>query len=544
MQHTGKERSLSLLPILLIFPALILSLLSGCNRKPPAVATALLNKDTVSVAFYNVENLFDLHDDGTEYPEYRPGAFNWNKQTWEIKNGNIASVLAAMNPDLAGLCEVENRNTLDLLRKELEKRGAAYPYAAIADAPHRTVNCPALISRYPITGVRKFGVPGGVPNRNILEADVDLGGPALKVFVNHWPAKTHPESQRMAMAAALAGRIAALPGETVYIILGDLNADYNEWTEFRTEGLDDTKDLTGLNHVMNTVTGQGGRVSFVTKSDLCNGNVNGLHFDCWLDLPDHDRFSHSYHRLRETPDHALLPRSLLCGTALSYCDRSFTTFTWGGRLLRNGEPFGWQMEGFGREKEKYHKGEGYSDHLPIMLRLVKKPFAQATGADPAGTVAVPPGGSVEPHGFEESTEGWVPYSGSFDVVRDSLHPASGRYCLRIKGDAPVKNCTAARTVIRRSAINRSRWMRVLFDIRGSGKVEVRVRQGRGKWRYYIGENLRLSGSSRFLLMQLPAWKHAALSYTADVTSSPDLSIELRAGKDEPFCVWLDNVRVE
>ena len=45
---------------------------------------------------------------------------------------NIASVVIAMNVDMIGLCEVENRNALEGLRKELEKRGTGYPYAAIA----------------------------------------------------------------------------------------------------------------------------------------------------------------------------------------------------------------------------------------------------------------------------------------------------------------------------------------------------------------------------------------------------------------------------
>ena len=85
---------------------------AGCGRKVQVLlfAKAHFNAgDTLAIGFYNVENFFDLVDNGTEYPEYRPGAMGWNKRTWQKKVSNIASVIAAMRLDLVGLCEVENR---------------------------------------------------------------------------------------------------------------------------------------------------------------------------------------------------------------------------------------------------------------------------------------------------------------------------------------------------------------------------------------------------------------------------------------------------
>jgi endonuclease/exonuclease/phosphatase family metal-dependent hydrolase len=504
-------------------------------------SNAAMGSDTIGLGFYNVENLFGLEDNGNEYPEFRPGAFGWNKQMYDIKVGRIASVIAAMHLDVIGLSEVQDRNTLQGLQGELRKRGVDYPYSAIADEPVRPVNCPALLSRFPIVeshGFRSFSLR---PTRNLLEADLDCNGARLRVYVNHWPSKFQPESERLAAAQALAQRIAQRGPGVPYVIIGDLNSDYDEWRTFRTRGFDDTKGVTGLNNVLGTIRSDStGRFTFVTKGDLCRGG-RIFHFDPWLDVPLEKRMSMIFHGLPETPDHILLPRALLCGTTFTYCDSSFTAFNWDGRLLRGGEPFGWQMRGFGRRR--FFTGEGYSDHLPVYLRLVERP--EAPPALPPDTATAPAKAApLQRGGFEESDEGWLATGSAFTVMRDSTGAASGRYCLCVKGEAPVKNCAAAYTVIRRPALNRSRWSRVAFDIRGGGKIQLRMKSGRGKWRFYSGPRFRYYRSSRYLLSRFPSWRHVAISFLADNTASPDLIVELCAGKGEPLCVWLDNFVVE
>ncbi len=258
--------------------AVAIMAVSGCrhgklHQGPPpglpqrSVSSASTRSDTIGLGFYNVENLFGLVDNGTEYPEFRPGSSGWNKQMYEIKIGRIASVIAAMHLDVIGLSEVENRNTLQDLQQEIRKRGVEYPYCAIADGPNRSVNCPALLSMFPIATSHGFRALLPVPTRNILEADLDCNGERLCVYVNHWPAKFHPESERLAVAQAFAQRIAIRGAGIPYIIIGDLNSDYDEWRTFRTRGFDDTKGVTGLNNVLGTIRpDSAGRLSFVTKA--------------------------------------------------------------------------------------------------------------------------------------------------------------------------------------------------------------------------------------------------------------------------------------
>ncbi|MBN2188152.1 MAG: endonuclease/exonuclease/phosphatase family protein [Chitinispirillaceae bacterium] len=528
-----------------IAAAALFSAFSGCSGKKgdTGVDGRIAARDTVAIAFYNVENLFDLNYDSTEYAEYRPGALGWNKQTWEKKVYNIAAAIAALDADVIGLCEVENRNALEDLRRALDKRGAAYRYAAVAGAPGRGAARAALLSRIPIAATRTFGGKRDSADyrRDVLEADIDCGGTALKLFVNHWPSKKHPASQRVAAARALAERLKALPPETDYVVMGDLNDDYDEWRKLRTEHLDDTKGRTGINHVLKTVHDESGRfVSYVTVKEMAEAEGT-CHCDLWLELPEERRISYTYQGQGKTPDHILLPRALFDNAGWSYLQGSFSVFTWEGRLLRNGEPFRWQMRGFG--KRRFHAGEGYSDHLPIRAVFIKKHGLPAGNGAAAPSPARKAARQTGADGFEKSMEGWLAGARGFSAARDSGRRAAGSYCLRIRGAAQEKNCCAARTVLRREATNRERRENIVFDLCGSGKISVRARAGKGRWRYYNAPFFSPSGSARYLPVRYASWRHLVLPFIYDNTSSSDLTIEIRAGKAAAFCFWVDNVAV-
>src|SRR5687768_1681402 len=78
------------------------------------------------VAFWNVENLFDLEDDPTvELDEdFTPDSpKHWTAERLEKKLNNLANVISKMNdgrgPDVLGLCEVENRKVVEMLVDKL-----------------------------------------------------------------------------------------------------------------------------------------------------------------------------------------------------------------------------------------------------------------------------------------------------------------------------------------------------------------------------------------------------------------------------------------
>jgi len=73
-----------------------------------------LSEETLSIGFWNVENLFDIEND----PEKNDDEFaiggrkNNTPEIYDLKIKRAAEVLRDLNVDVIGLCEVENRKVL------------------------------------------------------------------------------------------------------------------------------------------------------------------------------------------------------------------------------------------------------------------------------------------------------------------------------------------------------------------------------------------------------------------------------------------------
>ncbi|MDB4144903.1 endonuclease/exonuclease/phosphatase family protein, partial [Flavobacteriaceae bacterium] len=87
-----------------------------------------------TIAFYNVENLFDTLDDPKTFDDDRTpnGRDKWTEDIYLKKSKNIARVISEIgkdivgtSPSIIGLCEVENKKVLiDLINnKELKNQG-------------------------------------------------------------------------------------------------------------------------------------------------------------------------------------------------------------------------------------------------------------------------------------------------------------------------------------------------------------------------------------------------------------------------------------
>ncbi len=97
--------------IYIIFILLAISNLTCAQQK----------KDTLYVAHWNLENLFDTIDDPkTEDEEFLPsGSKEWNAERLDKKLYNLSRVIRSMNddngPDILGVCEVEHQALLDTM---------------------------------------------------------------------------------------------------------------------------------------------------------------------------------------------------------------------------------------------------------------------------------------------------------------------------------------------------------------------------------------------------------------------------------------------
>ena len=319
----------------------------------------LFGGTTVKIATYNVENLFDLKYNGTEYKEYIPNTiWKWNTKNYRAKLKNIAKVIVDINADVIALTEIESDTALKDLQKEVSRQGLYYRYRAIAGKKQTSVRN-ALLSKHPIRKQELY-ISQSRGTRNILEAKVMIEGRPLYVYVNHWKAKSGPESKRILYAKVLKNRLDALPKNAHYILMGDFNAHYEEHKTFvKKRKHNDTKGRTGINHILQTIDSKG--ELYTSKTIKAEGNYN-----LWMEVPRNDRWSHIYKGQKEALDHIIISPNLLRDKS-HYIEGSFESvkpsylFTKSQKKL-----YRWQRS---RSRPLHHIGKGYSDHLPISARF-------------------------------------------------------------------------------------------------------------------------------------------------------------------------------
>ncbi len=323
----------------------------------------LLFAKEFKVATYNVENLFDANFQGTEYKEYIPGKHNWNKRMVDIKLNHTAEVICDLDADILGLQEIENSIIFEALLKRLKRVGCEYRYGVITHKKGAPIQV-ALLSRYPITHQKELQVSYSPFVRNILEVEVDIKGNSLTLFVNHWKSKSRRgvESKRIKYAKTLQKRILSLPAKKEYIILGDLNSNYNAHLTLNKR-LDDTNGVTGISHILQTIIEK----KLLQEYHMLKAD-KGMHYNTWQEVPFKHRWSHKFYGNRSTLDHILLSSSMFDHKGIDYVNNSFKVFKAPYLFTKKGYINGW------RYKNGKHMAKGYSDHLPIYALFDMKPY--------------------------------------------------------------------------------------------------------------------------------------------------------------------------
>jgi len=308
---------------------------------------------SIKIVSWNVENLFDMKLQGTEYAEYMPGRHNWTSRILEKKLVNISEVICDLDADVVALQEVENDNILKRLQKMLSRVGCPYPYRAITGRSRTPVHV-ALLSRKPLEKRKDIPIRRTGHQRSILEVRLK-GSPPLYLFVNHWRSKRAPESERIVYARKLKNRLEKLPPDSEYVVLGDFNSDYQEF-RIMDEKHNDTGGTTGINDIMATT--RDGKM--VRRHDLQMAAVGSwIHENLWMEIPAAERWSHNFYGDKEALDSFLIPRTLLDGKGWEYKKGSFGVYRPAYLFARNGGIRRWEY------RHDRHMGRGYSDHLPV-----------------------------------------------------------------------------------------------------------------------------------------------------------------------------------
>lgn len=201
-----------------------------------------------TVAFYNVENLFDTINDPAIFDEDRTpeGKDKWTSEKYRDKLQKLAQVMADIGfdetgtaPAIIGLSEIENRQVLEDLVDEPALRKYNYGIAHYNSPDRRGIDV-ALLYKQDIfkikntasleLDIKEIGSGNKVYTRDQLVVSGYFDGEEMHFLVNHWPSRSGGEkrsSYRREAAAALNRRIIdSLQHINPYakiITLGDFN---------------------------------------------------------------------------------------------------------------------------------------------------------------------------------------------------------------------------------------------------------------------------------------------------------------------------------
>ena len=196
----------------------------------------------VTVAFYNLENLFDTIDQENNDEEFLPnGANRWTPERYLHKLRNMSHVISLIGgdgPAIIGVAEIENRGVLEDLIAQDSLRDKHYDIVHYDSPDRRGIDCAILyqpeVYKVFASGVRAVEIPNEpwIKTRDVVYASGLLDGEIVHVLVGHWPSRSGGEavSLHRRMAAAKTMRSVAdslytlFPGSKV-IMMGDFNDD-------------------------------------------------------------------------------------------------------------------------------------------------------------------------------------------------------------------------------------------------------------------------------------------------------------------------------
>lgn len=316
---------------------------------------------------YNVQNIFDDSDNGTEYPEFDPGRGEWGTSQYNTRLFNLSEVIrrsVSGGPDVIALQEIENsRVAEDLVENYL--KGMDYNYIIVTDTEDSAIQL-GFISRLKFDEIKvhQIFLDGYNTGRPILEASIVTDSGTLAVFNNHWKSKLggseETEPARIAAATALKRRILELSSgnpQVDIVVFGDLNEN---WNEYRLIGEDYITALMPFDDIILPdpagpilITGSRDVISYDSTVDVI-GPKPIILYSPWCTDSEMSG-SYVYNDTWQTIDHILMNSGLFDGFGFEY--ESFRVLKDDYLLNTLGYPLKWRTE----------TGYGYSDHLPLIL---------------------------------------------------------------------------------------------------------------------------------------------------------------------------------
>lgn len=202
-----------------------------------------------TVAFYNLENLFDAEDDKhTLDDDFTPTGFKeWTVERYESKLKKLARTIVAIGknenkypPVLVGVSEVENQRVIRALLDTAPLDKLNYRYVHYESPDERGIDTALMYNPKYFKMSSSEALPLLVDNlngdrdttRDILYVKGTLNNETVHVFVNHWPSRRDggdvTEYKRLVAATVIKEKIkeiASTDADANFMVMGDFNDD-------------------------------------------------------------------------------------------------------------------------------------------------------------------------------------------------------------------------------------------------------------------------------------------------------------------------------
>lgn len=315
------------------------------------------------IAFYNFENLFDTENDpNKDDDEFTPtGPYHYTDKVYNEKLHNLATVLQQLGTDktpdgaaIIGTAEIENGKVLTDLANQPEIKDRNYQHVWFEGPDPRGIDVALLYNPkyFKVLSSKSINVNLGQTGgkeltRDVLFVNGIFAGDTIHILVNHWPSRRGGESATAGKRAIVAklnkhisDSLTTVNPHSKIFIMGDLNDDPVDISVSKVLGAKKDKSDVGLTSLYNP------------WADFYRQGIGTLGFNDSWNLFD----------------------QIMCSGALLH--KNETSWKFYKAEIFNKD---FLLEKFGRYKGYPHRSfsgttwiNGYSDHLPVMIYLVKE----------------------------------------------------------------------------------------------------------------------------------------------------------------------------
>lgn len=202
-----------------------------------------------TIAFYNVENLFDtINDPNTHDDDFtKEGRLRWDKNKFDKKIRNLGAIIKNIGSDqteqppiIIGLAEIENAIVLEALVTSKALKQYNYGYVHFDSKDERGIDTALLYRKdyfqiaskkaHPVEFIEDDGEKDFT--RDILQVSGHISGQKVHLLVNHWPSRragaelTEPSRLKVSkINQQIISEIRNKNNDAKIVIMGDFNDD-------------------------------------------------------------------------------------------------------------------------------------------------------------------------------------------------------------------------------------------------------------------------------------------------------------------------------